>query len=647
MGIDAPAADPHVGYIVGSRPWRIKKGVVVVSAMLPTIIQFFIMQLWFPNDNDQTQAKDLSLIVGKHDANFLCNKTNEVAIAVRNHALLDEEEALNWKQSGPFHSLTCEQLIRSLPTLRNSNNDMWGRSLTGVTSGINVTAIGDGSEFELQNLISLQRLAAKLIKLEQHSHNLTVVVMGGSMTTGFVDGSRTGTRDLAFPRKLEQFMRHQWPASSLKVINIAQGGADENFWLGKLDHVMELDPDVILVESAVNDQCAYDKQDEKAEFVNSTSFSLLSLLINLPQQPAVISVELFRTAFGNANDANRHCRGQVQNTSDPRCYFCPQWWKPQTWRGNARKYNSVSQASYRDAVWPILHHPPDDLCSKYWNGLSHPDAGVHTMVASTIFFQFLVVMEKANVLLQLSKQANDAIVPKAINTPKGICLAHISSYHAMQDDPKDPFIDEEGTLSEGNATNSNYLDSYSCWNFRADVQRKYGWICEVNRNSTLIPVLPANAFRLSKKLRIGGDRKIIISRLISYDDRMATAQVWFTTSSDGLDSHTDNSNVNIFKGDPVWNISSWHKDRTSIPQPYVILLEELQFKDSLQIQWPLAEGGDGTNSGGSSFNNSSSNVGSISSSTIEVTFNLKILLGTSRDSISQVDKFKLLGIVTC
>ena len=460
--------------------------IVVLAVMLLSINLIFnsAAKISHSFDMTQTQEKDLSLVIGKHDAKLLCNKTNEIVNAVRNHALLNRTEALLWNQRGPFNLLTCEQLIRSLPTLRNISNVISGRNnITKVMSENNGTA-SDGSEFELQNLIGLQRLAAKLIRLEQpRSHHLTIVVIGGSMTTGWVDASNfnNDTRNLAFPRKLEQYMRQQWPASSLKVINIAIGGADENTWLGRLDYVAELDPDIILVESAVNDQCGYHKQHEREEFVHRTSYSLLNLLMNFPQKPAVISVELFRTSYGKQSGANKWCRGYIQKTSDPQCYFCPQWWKPQTWRENARQFNSVSQASYRDAAWPIQDHPPDDLCSKYWNGESHPEAGVHAMVASTIFFQFLVVMEKKNVFLQLksSKPKEDLNVdPKAIDIAKDICLDHISSYRAMQGDPTDPF--EENIISDGNSTNSsnsNYGDS--CWSFRADVRRKYGWICEV------------------------------------------------------------------------------------------------------------------------------------------------------------------------
>jgi len=112
--------------------------------------------------------------------------------------------------------LTCDELIRSLPILKNSSSSddyLSGRNNTGVLSEY-VTASDDDndSKFELQNLISTQRLAKKLIKLEQHNQEqLTIAVIGGSMTTGWVDGSEfnNNTYNLAFPRKLEQFMKQR------------------------------------------------------------------------------------------------------------------------------------------------------------------------------------------------------------------------------------------------------------------------------------------------------------------------------------------------------------------------------------------------------------------------------------------------------
>lgn len=418
-------------------------------------------------------------------------------------------------------------------------------------------------------------------------------------------------------------MTHYWPDSSLKVINLATGGANENTWLGRLDQVIEIDPDIILVESAVNDQCHYDMQDSTANFVNRTSFSLLNLLMNFPKKPAVISVELFRTDIGSIEGTEVHCPGFVQiPKSDSPCNYCPQWWKPQTWREEARTFNSVSHVSYRDAVWPIQDNPPDDLCGKYWDGASHPGAGVHAMVASLILFQFFVVMEKKETFLQLSKERDENVFAgwEGMFIPSHVCLNRISSYRALQDNPNDPF------------ENFSYEDS--CWSFRADVKRKFGWICEVENGSDVNlnseTGIQEEHLHLSKKVRLGGDRKIVISRLVSYDDRMATAQVWFTSSQ------PDDSNGNIFVDDPVWDIPSWHEEKTSIPQPFAIHLDALQFKEFPDIQWPAEVGGNHL-----SFDNPIS-----LSSSVEVTFNIKILLGSSRSS-SGIDKFKLLGIVTC
>ena len=111
---------------------------------------------------------------------------------------------------------------------------------------------------------------------------------------------------------------------------------------------------------------------------------------------------------------------------------------------------------------------------------------------------------------------------------------------------------------------------------------------------------------------------------------MAKAQVWFSSTSNSK----MNSHFNIFDGDPVWNITSWHKHRTSTPQPMMIELGALEFKDE-----------------NSSHKKSGSDDSSSTFPNVEVVFNMKMLIGSStasqRDVVNGVDKFKLLGIVTC
>eukprot|EP00978_Attheya_sp_CCMP212_P027355 scaffold91610_cov58-Attheya_sp.AAC.7 len=582
----------------------------------------------------------------------LCNETNRVVNAVYNRALLTQSEAGFWQQEAPFSALNCEQLVRSIPSHILKNGDIEHDQHTTDVNGTPRTTLKPSFD------LSLQRLAEKLQKLENGSSSnpLKIVVIGGSMTTGMGYGrSKNDPRSAAWPRKLEQFMHEKWNTthqhnSPVQVINLALGGADENTWLGGMDIIMNHAPfDIILVESAVNDQCDFKDQESKEKEVDRTSNLLLNMLMNFPNEPAVISVELFRVAGTSKGDANLHCRGHVKDvknqTNNKECLYCPQWWKPQDWRKKAREKNSVSHVSYRDAVWPILNQPPPNLCHQYWTGLSHPQAGTQTLVASTILFQLMTVMHMKDELvglLQDGRRTGKNNKVELTSMPKTVCLNPISSYRAIQDDPHNPMdVDtNENENKDGGSSDD------SCWEFRADVQKKYGWICEHGRNTTMNRTkgVQEKYDHFSKNVDIGGDGKLIISRLVSYDTRMAKAQVWFSTSSADKTKSNSETSINIFQGDPVWNITSWHESRTSIPQPVVIELGALEFKPTIttNLQWPSKSISAAGNEEGAT---------DTKSSTLEVTFNMRMLVGSSaashKDTILGVDKFKLLGIVTC
>ena len=545
---------------------------------------------------------------------LLCNETNDIVEKVKYRALQNATDAIAWKQSGPFLSLNCDQLTQSLPTTRYNNNE----KITNNTASVDVAEI----KIELDHNLAMQRLSEKLsnlqLKLEHEKSTVTsdpslkIVVIGGSMTTGFVNYSTVRNADVAnvaWPRKLEHFMNQKWHASSVQVINLALGRANEDSWLGRLDVIMEYAPDIILVESVVNDQSDYNKQIFAADHVNRTSHILLNLLMNFPTKPAVINVELFRIAHHNKHDANVHCQRHIKVVVGETCFYCEQWWKPQSWRKEARETNLVSSISYRDAVWLILSQPPKDLC-QYWSGMSHPGPSVHEMVASTILFQFTIVMQKKEAFLELSRQkqnegggsenAKPNVRSRQADIPDNVCLNHISSFCAVQGDLNDAFLCD---ILLGNFRSNEYTHANSCWKFQAGVRDKYGWICEKSRNRTTVNSsdVEANTQSISggggttnflhinqdqyphlyKKVRIGNYRRVIISRLVSYDERMAMVQVWF--SSPESEPTINKNHSNIFIGDPVWNINSWHKEKTSIPEPYTIQLSGLNFKESLNI----------------------------------------------------------------
>ena len=135
---------------------------------------------------------------------------------------------------------------------------------------------------------------------------------------------------------------------------------------------------------------------------------------------------------------------------------------------------------------------------------------------------------------------------------------------------------------------------------------------------------------LSKQVRIGGAKKLLVSRLLSYDERMAVARVW-------ISSRKYNASDNIFVGNPVWNISSWHEEKTSIPRPYEINMEHLEFKPSTGMQWPAQSVTVSDSCDNDVFQ------------TIEVVFNAQLLkISSHRNQNDQgAAKFKLLGITTC
>lgn len=608
-------------------------------------------------------GKGNDLIFTNDQLEKICNVTNAIVHKTHEESLQSQEESMHWKQTLPFFLLTCQELTRSLHTSTSTIHTISSSStaLERNEDAIITSSPKDNESLPaltmLDNNLSFQRLAQKLQTLQydfidtnsHHQRPLKIIVIGGSMTTGLVDIGRNDTlnpRNIAWPRKLELFMHQKWGNQSVQIINLAEGGADENTWIARMDVIMSYAPfDIVLVESAVNDQCDAKDQISKAKEVDSSSHILLKTLMKFPHDPAVISVELFRLAYTDLRDARRHCPGAEQQVKDGTasnqiCTYCPQWWKPQEWRKKARERNSVAYASYKDAVWPELDHPPERLC-QYWSGLSHPQAGTHALVASTLLFQFMAVLEKQDALVELANDTDNRIILEDVETSVNVCLKPISSFRALLEDPNDPMQLEAHAQMQNRS---------SCWTFRADVRQKYGWICEESKNSTTAlnyDVTNANInnsvepeqdyLHLRKELQIGGDGKVIISRLVSYDERMAVVQVWF--------SHTvkypngTKTEENVFAGSPVWKVTSWSRQQISIPQPETLLLMGYTFTEASKKSWKSH--GDITNK---------SKAGN--STIVLVTFNMKLILGSSPaskkgDDTKSVDKFKLLGVVTC
>ena len=105
---------------------------------------------------------------------------------------------------------------------------------------------------------------------------------------------------------------------------------------------------------------------------------------------------------------------------------------------------------------------------------------------------------------------------------------------------------------------------------------------------------------------------------------MANATVWF--SNDEGNSLDQKSKTNIFEGDPVWTITSWHIINDSIPKSEIVEFGGLKLKTDNKT--------------------STSSWLNTKRGPVEIVLNMRMLVGTS-NSTAKSEKFKLLGVTTC
>lgn len=571
------------------------------------------------------KEKNKSLLLNKERLLDICKETNDMLSAAYEKG--SKEAPDEWLDSYPFFELSCNQLVLSL---QEDDDDRAARlNIDESTTSVEVTERAMEKDIFLYDNLSNRRMAEKLQKL-QSGEKLRILAIGGSMTTGEVDYKFMPIEDkrhLAWPQKIQQVMDEKWGEENVEMINIAKGGHNLDSWLSEWDYIAEhayTPVDIILMESAVNDQGEYHTQESDAKHIAEKSDVLLNLLMRLPGEPAVMSVELYRLGGAHIGDPQGHCGEHVKFVDDPilnieHCYYCEQWWMPQTWRDAARKKNSVARVSYRDATWPVQAHPPSNLC-QYWDGLSHPEAVTHSLVASTVVFHFSTVLEKQQELLALSHDENAVISLPTVEMPDNICEEPITSMRTAQGNSVDPM----------NLPN----DGSSCWIFRSDSKDKYGWICEYGMDGTTFGLneettaseralsqgRPIDDYlHLQQEIQLGTGGKLILSRLMSWDPKMAEAEVWLSTVA----------GENVFEEDPVWTIDSNHEASTSIPVPWFTNLRKHIFKATTGLSWEEIEEGKG----------------------VSVVLNIKLKTNTAQsskeDSEHGIDKFKLLGITTC
>jgi hypothetical protein len=396
-------------------------------------------------------------------------------------------------------------------------------------------------------------------------------------------GHEAGDHPGAWPRKLEILLQALWGPESITVTNIARPGGEYNYWMQNFARIVEFGHFDIII----GDFAVNDQVDYDKQDARAMDLNKTqySLLNLLVHLPFRPAVLLVETfrTAGTHQSDANYHCGQHRKKVDTQ-WICPQWWMPQTWREQAVRFNSVPIVSYRDAVWPLHDYPPTNI-AYYWDGLSHPLFNAHVMMAEALLFGFLAVRRNVEGLLK-NYESSDFPVP---NLPPlhDVCVNTTAKYLA-----------ENGNNDTSRFPGWNSPKDSHCWQYRADSRDKFGWIAKTSKKSTLCAAANRSAL-FQVNMDVGESGIVILSYLASYDERMASARVWI------VDENGKSLSSN-------YTINSWHKEQTSLEATAILHVPK------------------------------HSNF---------TTVNVELIAGTShasqKDSENGVDKFKLLGLISC
>ena len=165
-------------------------------------------------------------------------------------------------------------------------------------------------------------------------------------------------RPCAWPARLERLLSLLFAPAAVRVTNLARNGYNTRVWaMENVETISELrSADLIVHDGGISD----------AEFdaagVRAASLSFFSALLDMPNHPAAISLEVTRAADLRRSGTLswlRPCRPQeeLQGLLNTSMRFCSRWWEVPTHRAPVLEALRVPAITFRDAVWPVQGMP--------------------------------------------------------------------------------------------------------------------------------------------------------------------------------------------------------------------------------------------------------------------------------------------------
>jgi len=336
---------------------------------------------------------------------------------------------------------------------------------------------------------------------------LRISIIGGSVTKADNLRKDKEVRSKLIPIQryselLEMYLKQVLPECKVPIIveNVGQPGTGSSFWVFGVQRFLRDDVDLVVYESAVNDDDSDDEKGKKANgkarrYKNKDEMrqafeSVLRQLVLWPSQPAVIALEAFRTpAPGSALIGTSAVDAHLQTL---------------TWYG-------VPALSVRDAVVESLYAATkggDKTSVFHVKNLFldpvHLGARAHRMMAAML--TFLIWSEWSNSQKNIPASPMDVVEKDPLYDLSSLNTAEMSLIHQISTDDPDTFQPSSITGS---------------WTYMEDVKGKPGWIAQYETPQDMDePVITFNI----PKIECKGRTYVYIGYLKSYEG-MGMAEV--------------------------------------------------------------------------------------------------------------------------
>lgn len=253
------------------------------------------------------------------------------------------------------------------------------------------------SKSKNRNTLNLLRLQSLFWKIRRSDQNVTIVVLGGSLTAGRTVGGHEGSYVHRLEKSLNDYRQNRNGSDGavigqVKVFNLAEGGTNSLWALYRLNESLNAFNsllDLVIVDYDVNDCSDFSAENiDQREDLQAITEQLVRRLLSHPAKPAVMFMNI---AINHAH--YRPMKGDCSMYHS--CYVMGEVRKP------VLDAYSVPILSQKLALW---HHfscpPPAHMwpCNRF---CAHPSHAAHELLAEMVSdFLTGVVFESEAVVLK-------------------------------------------------------------------------------------------------------------------------------------------------------------------------------------------------------------------------------------------------------